>query len=215
MTPIKKEREHKRKRTRVAARIKGEGKEASISGFTRDISRGGLFVQTHHPFPPGTEIEVELLHKDRPAAKLKGTVVHACRVPPHLHTLQASGMGVKLAPQSVPPGLEGATPRSDARAASTKEVLAFFGSDRHLLSIRDLSASGAALISKTPLPEISSVRLHFKLSDRPETLVVDGVPVRSRPLDGGTLIAVRFLDPPDNVVALIEDFVRERAPEDS
>jgi len=207
---VRTKRRHDRRRTRVAARVTEEGVDGAISGITRDISRGGIFIQTRKPLPPGSQVRIELLHKEKPATRLEGVVIHAARVPPHLHNLQPSGMGVRLdEPEASSAGADG-EPARDTRVPSSNEVMVFFGSERHLLSIHDLSASGAALVSPTPLPDITFVRMHFKLSDSADVLVVDGVPVRSKPEGSGTSIAVKFLDPPDEVVGLIDDFVRER-----
>lgn len=87
----------------------------------------------------------------------------------------------------------------------------FFGSERHRLKLQSLSASGAALVCATPLPAMPFLRLHFKLEGASDVFV-DGVPVRSEETGSGTLLAVRFLDPPVDTVALIEAFAaRHRA----
>lgn len=197
-------------------RVTTAGQEAPVSGFTRDISRDGMFIQTHHPFPPGCRVEVELLYKEQPIA-VSGVVVHASRLPAHLQGLQTSGMGVKtLRPEGA--GLtngNGSTPSGpvagvdgvrNQRVDPGTRVAVFFGSERRVLALRSLSVSGAAIVSPEVLPQIPFVRLHFKLPGHPD-LVVDGVPVRSEEVAEGVLIALRFLDPPPEVVSRIEDFV--------
>ncbi len=213
---MRQRRQDERTKSRVPVLVTRADSKTPVKGFTRDISPDGMFIQTHHPFPPGSEVEIELLYEEE-AVALSGVVVHASRLPAHLQGLQASGMGVKtLRPESAGPGnghgTEPAAPPADGeggrdeRVDPSTRVVVFFGSQRRVLALRSLSASGAAVVSPDVLPQIPFVRLQFKLPGQPD-LVIDGVPVRSEEVADGILVALKFLDPPPEVVSRIEDFV--------
>lgn len=213
------QRKAARNKSRVPVRVTRASGDTPVTGFTRDISQDGMFIQTHHPFPPGSRVEVELLYKEQPIA-VSGIVVHASRLPAHMQGLQASGMGVKtLRPQETAEASNESEVTSplpptdldsgrDERVDPSTRVAVFFGSERRLLALRSLSTSGAAIFSPEVLPQIPFVRLHFKLPGHPD-LVVDGVPVRSEEVEGGVLVALKFLDPPPEVVNRIEEFVTQ------
>lgn len=191
-------------------RIRGAGAPTSITGFTRDISRDGFFVQTHQPLRPGTEVEVELIYRTH-TTELDGVVVHAARVPPHLQGLETSGMGIQVRRPESPGSADGGPVRDRLRVAADTGATVFFGSERHHLVLHDLSSSGAALESAELLPEISFLRLHLRLTSVSPPVELEAVPVRQEPFGEGTLLAVRFLDPPSDVVARIEAFIARRA----
>jgi len=202
-------RRSERTRTRLPAKVTQVDSGASINGFTRDISKEGLFIQTRHPFGPGSRVEIELLQKER-TVKLDGIVVHAARVPYHLRSLQPSGMGVEIGVPRGPAASAAPGDRGDRAETETEtEVVVFFGSERHLMALRDLSASGAAIVGDFELPEGSFMRMHIKLAATSEVLELDGVPVRSEAVEEGTLTAVNFLSPPAEVVERIKAFVAE------
>ena len=119
-------------------------------------------------------------------------------------------MGVEIVPPAAPK--KAAKPHERGERVRTEaEVVVFFGSERHLMALRNLSASGAVIVSDFELPETAFMRMHVRLTASSEVIELDGVPVRSTPVAEGTLTAVRFLDPPDDVVARIEAFVTARA----
>jgi len=67
--------------------------KANKTGFSKNVSRTGIYIQTNNVFKPGTTIQVELTFPNR-TVSLWGRVVWAKRVPPQLsHTLDC-GMGV-------------------------------------------------------------------------------------------------------------------------
>jgi hypothetical protein len=207
----RKQRRSKRIRERVPATVTVAGEDLSVTGFTRDISKEGLFILTRHPFAPGRKVKIELAYKDR-TAHLSGVVIHAAHVPHHLRAVQSSGMGIEIARPPSAPREAGAAERG-ALVGTDTEAVVFFGSERHLLQLHNLSTSGAALISDFDLPEVPFIRMHVKLTAS-EVIEIDGVPVRSERLEKGSLTAVRFLEPPDEVVERIETFVNERNEDD-
>jgi Tfp pilus assembly protein PilZ len=88
-------RKQKRTPRRFNVRFRKVGEEDFAVGYTKNVSAGGLFVGTIRPFPPGTEIEVEI----REAGELRhrpAVVVHAARVSPLLASVRTSGMGVRF-----------------------------------------------------------------------------------------------------------------------
>ena len=200
-------RQDERRRARVKARVSAKGSGESVSGFTRDLSRGGVFVQTRKPFAQGTAIKVQLLYPEE-TVELEGVVVRALRLPGHLQGNQASGMGIRF-PDSTELARVAGLQRK-ARIALGSDVVVFFGSERLHLELHDLSISGAALLSPTDLPVTGFLRIHFKLSSTGEVLELEGVPVSTRPHDGQTLIGVDFIDPSPESVARIEALIAER-----
>jgi PilZ domain len=204
-------RRSERTRSRVQVRIKEAGAAGSITGFTRDISRDGLFVQTHQPLRPGTEVEVELLYRTH-TTEVEGVVVHAARAPSHLQGLETSGMGIRVRRPQAPSPVSGGTARDGLRVAPQTEAMIFFGSERHQVALHDLSASGAALIAGERLPEIAFLRVRLRLTRASDPVELEAVPVRQEPWEEGTLLAVRFLAPPPDVVARIDAFSARRAP---
>jgi Tfp pilus assembly protein PilZ len=69
--------------------------EVSKTGFTRNLSDSGMFIQTTQIFKPGTTIQIEVVF---PSGKFAiwGRVVRARRVPAQLTSIMASGMGIKF-----------------------------------------------------------------------------------------------------------------------
>jgi hypothetical protein len=121
-------------------------------------------------------------------------------------------MGITVSRPESPTPEGGGPARDGARVAPETEATVFFGSERHHLALQDLSASGAALTSRRQLPKIGFLRLHLRLTRASAPLEIEAVPVRQEEMDGGTLLAVRFLDPPPHVVGRIEAFIARRAP---
>jgi hypothetical protein len=121
-------------------------------------------------------------------------------------TLRPEGTGGPSGQGSGPSAEADSGGGRDERVDPSTRVVVFFGSQRRVLALRSLSASGAAIVSPDLLPPIPFVRLLFKLPGQPD-LVVDGVPVRSEEVAEGILVALKFLDPPPEVVTRIEDFV--------
>jgi uncharacterized protein (TIGR02266 family) len=200
-------RQDERRRARVKARVSPRTGGDAVSGFTRDLSRGGMFIQTRKPFAPGTPIKVELFYPDN-QVELQGVVVRALRIPGHLQGNQASGMGIRF-PDSAELAKVAGLQRK-ARIAVGSDVVVFFGSERHHLELHDLSTSGAALLSATDVPVTGFLRIHFKLSSTGEVIELEGVPVSKRAHDGKTLIGVDFIDPTPESVARIETLIAER-----
>jgi hypothetical protein len=69
--------------------------DSSKTGFTRNLSDLGMFIQTGHIFKPGTTIQIEVVF---PSGKFNiwGRVVRARKVPPQLISIMESGMGIKF-----------------------------------------------------------------------------------------------------------------------
>jgi hypothetical protein len=69
--------------------------KANKVGFTRNVSKTGLFIQTNLPMPPGTILKIEVAFPTRTFA-LRGLVVWAKKVPARLSHLLVCGMGIRL-----------------------------------------------------------------------------------------------------------------------
>jgi len=205
----KQERQSERTRTRVKAVVHQAGADKSVTGFTTDISREGLFIQTRNPLPPGTPIKIELTYSDG-RIDLEGVVVRAERVPVQLQGAMKAGMGIRIHPS---PDMSRATGTSrPARVPLGSDVVVFFGSERLLLKLHDLSASGAALLAEEKPPDMTFVRLHLKLPSVSGVIELEGIPVGTpRQLGEHSLIAINFLDPPAEFVSRIEALLEERA----
>jgi uncharacterized protein (TIGR02266 family) len=67
---------------------------ASRISYARDISTGGVFIHTHDPAPPGSEVDVTLIHPvSLQKLELAGRVVRVVEADPQRPS-QAPGMGV-------------------------------------------------------------------------------------------------------------------------
>ena len=65
------------------------------TGFTTNLSMGGVFVHTNSVFRPGTEVQLELVAGES-RVSLTATVVWAKVVPPQLAHLMPCGMGLRF-----------------------------------------------------------------------------------------------------------------------
>lgn len=203
----KQERRSERIRTRVKARVTTAGDDKPLTGFTRDVSKESLFIQTRVPLPRGTPIEIELHYPDE-RVDLRGLVVRAERVPVQLQGSIKGGMAVKVRPTAAMARVAG-SPRNP-RIPLDSNVVVFSGSDRHRLKLHDLSATGAALLAEEDLPDLAFVRMHFKLSSGTEVIEVEGMPVGTRPYGNQSLIAINFIDPPAEFATRIESLIDAR-----
>ena len=88
----KRKRKSARVKRRLPVQVWKAGTDESLSGTTKDVSPDGIFVQTQKPFPPGTEVVIEMLHSGQ-TIKLEGVVTQASRVAGALQSVQTSGIG--------------------------------------------------------------------------------------------------------------------------
>ncbi len=65
------------------------------TGFTRNISETGLFIQTQYVFRPGTTIQIQMHFAERVISQW-ARVRWAKKVPPQLSHLLDCGMGVQF-----------------------------------------------------------------------------------------------------------------------
>jgi Tfp pilus assembly protein PilZ len=80
---------------RLSVRFGRKGETQTFSGQTTDLSTGGMFVLTPHPFPSGTRVRVEIGEGAR-GFVIEGVVAHAHRLAPELRALGRSGMGIRF-----------------------------------------------------------------------------------------------------------------------
>ena len=80
-----------RRKRRLMVRY-GVGK-ADRTGFTRNLSLTGLYVQTNNVLRPGTTVQVEIVFPERQFS-MWAKVVWAKKVPPQLAHILECGMGV-------------------------------------------------------------------------------------------------------------------------
>jgi hypothetical protein len=81
-----------RKRRRLTVRFGVNRPEKT--GFTRNISSTGIFIQTNLPLPPGTILHMEIAFPERTFA-LRGRVIWAKKVPAQLAHVIECGMGIR------------------------------------------------------------------------------------------------------------------------
>lgn len=93
MAPTSDNRTEGRAKRRVMVRY-GVGR-TDKTGFTRNLSESGLYIQTNAVFKPGATLQVELEFPDR-TFSLWGRVVWAKKVPPQLAHVLDCGMGVSF-----------------------------------------------------------------------------------------------------------------------
>jgi Tfp pilus assembly protein PilZ len=204
-------RKSERVKRRLPVQVWKAGTDESLSGTTKDVSPDGIFVQTQKPFPPGTEVVIEMLHSGK-TIKLEGVVTQASRVAGALQSVQTSGMGIKATlPGEFVKDVVGER-RASPRVAAKIKVVGFYGSEKHLFELKNLSETGAALISKNAISEIAFTRMNFKVSRRSRVLDLDAIPIRIEPIgEKRVMLAVQFLDPAEGVAEQLKDFVEERA----
>lgn len=74
---------------------------AFLDLYTKDISHGGLFIETTSPLPVFTKLKVRLVVAEESALVLAGDVVHVVAADPAKAGSAKPGMGVQLSPLSV------------------------------------------------------------------------------------------------------------------
>ncbi len=86
-------REHARATLRVTATT--TGKSFTFTEFTKDVSVGGIFVETETPIASGTPLDLQFALPDgKEPVNAKGTVVHT--VTPETARGKTPGMGIKF-----------------------------------------------------------------------------------------------------------------------
>ncbi len=88
-------RKQERRARRLSVSYQKRGDSHIYSGYSTNISEGGLFLGTVHPFPRGTRVRVEILDRQR-GFTVEGVVAHARKLPPELRAVQQSGMGIRF-----------------------------------------------------------------------------------------------------------------------
>ena len=199
---------------RLPGRAWADGESEPVSGVTRDFSEEGFFFETRYPFLPGSKVMIELAFSGS-TIQLDGVVADVANSEAHLRAIQVSGMGVNVdySTEQLKDLVAGPAPKR--RIEIDSAVVVYFGSDSRQLQLRNLSASGAALMSDSELPDISFIRMIFRLTGSSYPIEVSGISVRSQETPDGTLIGMRFLDPPDRIIHEIEEFVRKQAEKSS
>ena len=98
-TRVVEKRAHRRATLAIPVRIEVEGVEGADDFTATNISAGGVFVSTEHPYPMGTRLSLELRLPalERPV-QAKGTVVRC--LPIYDAIEGAAGMGIQLSEDS-------------------------------------------------------------------------------------------------------------------
>ncbi len=145
--------------------------------------------------------------------RLDGVVADVRKTEAQLRAIQVSGMGVEVGYSKDQLRKLVTDPLPKRRININSAVVLYLGSDSRELKLSNLSASGAALISDSELPEILFVWMTFSLTDSSSPIEISGIPVRSEETEDGILIGMRFLNPPDRVIEEIEEFIRAQTAE--
>lgn len=84
-----------RKQERFVRRLETEfsSQDKKYRGISSDLSTNGLFIRTHHPFTPGSIVDITIHLPGGLTSRLKGRVRRALKTP--IATLK-NGMGVEL-----------------------------------------------------------------------------------------------------------------------
>lgn len=82
-------------RVSLEARISFESENNFYTGFTGDLSEGGIFVSTYDLQPIGTEIELEFMLPEGPVVKIVG-IVKWLKEPQGTHEDISPGMGIEF-----------------------------------------------------------------------------------------------------------------------
>lgn len=88
-------RDDKRRVRRVAVRFWKKGEEKARTGFTTNISSGGMFIGSNMVHGRGTRLRIEVLDPNS-SFMVEGVVARAIRTQPNMQRLRASGMGIRF-----------------------------------------------------------------------------------------------------------------------
>ena len=88
-------RDNKRRARRVPVRFWKKGEEKHRSGFTTNISNGGMFIGSNLVHGRGTRLRIEVLDPLN-GFVVEGVVARANRSQPHMQRIRASGMGIRF-----------------------------------------------------------------------------------------------------------------------
>ncbi len=88
-------RDDKRRARRVPVRFWKRGEDKARSGFTTNISNGGMFIGSNLVHGRGTRVRVEVLDPLN-GFVVEGVVARANRSQPHMQRIRASGMGIRF-----------------------------------------------------------------------------------------------------------------------
>src|SRR3954469_4824924 len=80
----------------MTVRYKSATVDEFIEHHSHDVSRGGIFIKTPSPFPPGTLLKFEIRIQDEQAVLSGVGRVVGKREPTQSHGAPPSGMGVKF-----------------------------------------------------------------------------------------------------------------------
>ncbi len=88
-------RDDKRRARRVPVRFWKKGEDKPRSGFTTNISDGGMFIGSNLVHGRGTRLRIEVLDPLN-GFVVEGVVARANRSQPHMQRIRASGMGIRF-----------------------------------------------------------------------------------------------------------------------
>lgn len=93
-------RQHEtRYRKRLAVRFWKRGEDKVRSGFTTNISAGGMFIGSNQVLARGTRLRIEVMDPKN-GFMVEGVVARSERSRPELRSVRSSGMGVRFLPVS-------------------------------------------------------------------------------------------------------------------
>lgn len=88
-------RDEIRHRKRIAVRFWKRGEDTARSGFTTNISTGGMYIGANHVLARGTRLRVEVMDPVK-GFMVEGVVARAERSRPELRSVRNSGMGIRF-----------------------------------------------------------------------------------------------------------------------
>lgn len=152
---------------RLSIRFARKGETQSFSGQTTDLSTGGMFVLTPHPFPSGSRLRIEIGEGPR-GFVIEGVVAHAHRLPPELRVLGRSGMGVRfltiaeLLAEAVPEFGRGTDRHTEAPPKDGVYVVRFDSVDTFLAALHtDVRHGGLFVPTRYPAEVATSVTIEI------------------------------------------------------
>jgi len=83
------------RRTRRRLTVRFGVDEPDVTGYTKNISRSGLYIETNRAADPGTPLQLQIDAGDRVLA-MQGVVVWARRYPPSFARVRRGGMGCRF-----------------------------------------------------------------------------------------------------------------------
>ena len=191
---------------RLPVYVSREGGKLPITAVLSGISKNTVFIGTLHPFPVGSRVEIAATSRHR-RFSLRGLVVQRTVAPAHPDNTRGAGMAVQVAMSREQQLALESKRRPMQRADLTVPAFAFAGTTKHELTFRNISRSGAALTTTAEIAQTQLLLLTFEFPGSTKRMAINAIVVRKESLRKESVLGIDFVDPPDQAVSTIEQYV--------